>query len=91
MTRKRSRPQSDRSKRNVLGRLSNAEAASVLNCLLQRHPELQPEAEAAAQDVLSDVSFLTVADDVESAVLQFDYDDLNARAGSHSLGVRRTV
>jgi hypothetical protein len=86
MTGKRSRPQSDRGKGNVLGRLSNAEAASVLNCLLQRHPELRTEAETAAQDLLGDVSFSTVADEVESAVLQFDYDDLNARAGGHSWG-----
>lgn len=70
----------------VLERLSSAEAASVLNCLLQRHPKLRSEAETIAADVLSDVSLLTVADDVESAVLQFDYDDLNARAGSHSWG-----
>lgn len=86
MARKRSRPQSDRGKGNVLGRLSHAEAASVLNCLLQRHPELQSEAETAAQDVISDVSLFSVADEVESAVLQFDYDDLNARAGGHSWG-----
>jgi len=89
MTRKRSKPQSNRGKGdrgNVLGRLSSAEAASVLNCLLRRHPELRPEAEAVAADILSDVSFLTVAEDVESAVLQFDYDDLNSRAGGHSWG-----
>jgi hypothetical protein len=89
MTKKRSKPQSNRgkgSRGNVLGRLSSAEAASVLHHLLQRHPELQPEAENAATDILSQVSFLTVADDVESAVLQFDYDDLNSRAGRHSWG-----
>lgn len=89
MTRKHSKPKSNGGKGgtgNVLGRLSSAEAASVLHQLLQRHPELQAEAENTATDILSEVSFLTVADDVESAVLQFDYDDLNSRAGGHSWG-----
>ena len=89
MTRKRSKPQPARDKGgrgNVLERLSGAEAATVLNCLLRRHPELRSEAAAIAVDVLGDVSLLSVAEDVEGAVLQFDYDDLNARAGGHSWG-----
>jgi len=71
---------------SVLERLDSAEAASVLRLLLERHPELRSEAEAIGADLLSDVSFLPVADEVEEAVLQFDYDDLNARAGRHSWG-----
>jgi hypothetical protein len=71
---------------SVLQGLSSEEAASVLKRLLERHPELQSEAKTLAVGVLSDVSFLAVADDVEAAVLQFDYDDLNARAGRHSWG-----
>ena len=71
---------------SVLEKLDGAEAASVLRLLLERHPELRSEAEAIGADVLSDVSFLPVADEVENAVLQFDYDDLNARAGRHSWG-----
>ncbi len=71
---------------SVIERLDSAEAASVLRCLLRRHPELRPEAETIATDLLSDVSSFSVADEVENAVLQFDYDDLNARAGRHSLG-----
>lgn len=89
MASKRAKPESSGDKGGkgrVLGRLSGAEAASVLNCLLQRHPELRSEAETIAADVLSDVSLLDVADEVESAVLQFDYDDLNDRAGGHSWG-----
>jgi len=89
LTRKRSQQESTSDKGgkgDVLGRLSGAEAAAVLNCLLRRHPELRSEAETVAADVLGDVSFLAVADDVESAVLQFDYGDLNARAGGHSWG-----
>lgn len=70
----------------VLERLSAAEAASVLKRVLGHHPELRSEAETLAGDVLSEVSILAIADDVEAAVLQFDYDDLNARAGRHSWG-----
>jgi hypothetical protein len=59
----------------------------VSKCLTRAgHPKLRSEAETIAADVLSDGSLLAVADDVESAVLQFDYDDLNARAGGHSWG-----
>ena len=89
MARKRAKPESNRDKGGrecVLERLSSAEAASVLDCLLHRHPEPHSEAEAIAADVLSDVSLLSVADDVERVVLQFDYDDLNGRAGRHSWG-----
>jgi len=86
MARKRAKPNSAGGRGRVLERLSGAEAASVLKCLLQRHPELQSEAENIAGDLLSDVSLLSVADDVENAVLQFDYDDLNSRAGRHSWG-----
>lgn len=72
--------------RTLLDKLDNAEAASVLRALLDRHSELRPEAEAIARDILAEISLFSVADDVESAVLQYDYDDLNGRAGSHSWG-----
>lgn len=72
--------------RTLLDKLDNAEAASVLRGLLGRHSELRPEAEAIAKDVLTGISPFSVADDVENAVLQYDYDDLNGRAGSHSWG-----
>ena len=89
MARKQAKPESvpdEEGKGGVLEKLKSAEAATVLRCLLQRHPELQSDAEAIAADVLGDVSLLSVADDVENAVLQFDYDDLNSRAGRHSWG-----
>ena len=63
-----------------------AESASVLKALLERHPELRSEAEALGKEALGEVSFLAVAGDVQAAVLQFDYDDLNDRAGAHSWG-----
>jgi len=74
------------SEESILEKLNHSEAASVLRMLLDRHPELRPEAEAIAKGVLSEVSPFTVADDVENAVLQYDYDDLNGRAGRHSWG-----
>ena len=70
----------------ALDKLDAAESASVLKALVDHHPELRPEAESLARDVLGEVSLLSVADDVENAVLQFDYDDLNSRAGGHSWG-----
>ena len=85
--RKAREPSAEKTTNGVsLERLSAAEAASVLKCLLARHPELRPEAEMLAREVLTDVSVMAVADDVGAAVLQFDYDDLNARAGRHSWG-----
>ena len=71
---------------NVLEKLDNAEAASVLRKLLDRHSELRSEAEAIASGMLAEISPFSVADEVEDALLQFDYDDLNGRAGSHSWG-----
>jgi hypothetical protein len=71
---------------NVLHDLDDAEAASVLRKLLDRHPELRAEAETIAREMLIAISPSSVADDVENALLQFDYDDLNGRAGSRSWG-----
>ena len=36
--------------------------------------------------MLVEISPFSVADEVEDALLQFDYDDLNGRARSHSWG-----
>jgi len=74
------------SEANVLDKLDSEEAASVLRKLLERHGELRSEAEAIALGILAEISPLSVADDVENALLQFDYDDLNGRAGGHSWG-----
>lgn len=66
--------------------LTGSQAAAVLQGLLQRRPELRSEAEVLAKEVLGQVSFLDVADDVEAELLQVDYDDLNGRAGRRSFG-----
>lgn len=75
-----------RSNSNILDKLDGAESASVLKALLERRPELRSEAEALGKENLVRVSQFAVANDVADAVLQFDYDDLNSRAGSHSWG-----
>jgi len=71
---------------NLLDKLENAEAATVLKRLVTEHPELRAEAGAMARAVLGEASFLGVAGEVESAILLLDYDDLNSRVGSHSWG-----
>ena len=62
------------------------EAACVLQRLLAIHPELVPEAEEIWRLSMDEVSFETIAFDVESSILSLDLDDLNNRAGSHSWG-----
>ena len=71
---------------NLLDKLDGAEAASVLKTLLDRHGELRSEAETIARAILAEISPFSVADDVADALLQFDYDDLNGRAGGQSWG-----
>ncbi len=71
---------------SLLDKLNGAEAASVLRKLLDRHIELRAEAEAVARDMLAGISPFSVADEIENVLLQFDYDDLNGRAGRRSCG-----
>lgn len=71
---------------SVLDRLKLGEADTVLRRLLTAHPDLGAEAEQIARSVLGEVSFESVADEVEDALRAFDLDDLNSRAGRHSWG-----
>jgi len=50
------------------------------------HPDFRTEAEQAARSLLSQVSFESVADDVEHALRSPDLDDLGSRAGRHRGG-----
>jgi len=89
MAKKNARSKPDRKEEscaNVLDKLDSAEAAAVLGKLLDRHSEFRSEAEAIARDMLTEISPDSIADEIEEALLQFDYDDLNGRAGSHSWG-----
>jgi hypothetical protein len=69
-----------------LDELQPGEAALVLRRLLAGHPELLSEAEEISRSMLGDVSFESIASEVEDSIRQLDLDDLNGRAGRHSWG-----
>lgn len=71
---------------SILERLEGDEAHAVLHGLLAAHPDLRPEAEKAARSLLGQVSFESVAEDVEHALRSLDLDDLGSRAGRHREG-----
>ena len=77
---------SSNTKRALLDQLQPGEAAVVLQRLLALHPELLTEAEAISRATLADVSFESIAGDVEDSIRQLDLDALNGRAGHHSGG-----
>jgi hypothetical protein len=70
----------------MLDQLQSGEAALVLRRLLAGHPELLPEAEEIARCTLGDISFETIASEVEDSIRQLSLDDLDGRAGRHSWG-----
>jgi hypothetical protein len=70
----------------MLERLKPGEAAAILRPLLEAHPELASEAKEMARSLLHDVEFQDVAAEVEEGIRALDYEDLNARAGSHEWG-----
>lgn len=70
----------------VLAKLQSAEAVAVLCMLLERHPELVPEAEEIATGLIIEVDVKAVAEEVGHAILDVDEDDFEARSGSHSSG-----
>jgi hypothetical protein len=69
----------------VLARLASEEAQGVLNELLKRHPNLCAEAEAIVATAVSPCCVDDIASNVHSAVTRSDLEDLNGRAGAHSL------
>ena len=73
-------------KTGLLDHIQPDEAAIVLQRLLTVHPELLAEAEEISRMTLGDVSFESIAGDLEDSIRQLDLDDLNGRAGRHSLG-----
>jgi len=72
--------------RPLLKRLKPGEAAAVLRCLLEAHPDLADEAEGFARSVLHQLKYQDVAAEIEDEIRQLDYEDLNARAGNHEWG-----
>jgi hypothetical protein len=81
-SRRRAKP----SQESILERLSPSEAQTVLQRLLMAHADLRVEVERIARDLLAEVSFESVADDVEDAICALDLDDLGGRAGQHHGG-----
>jgi hypothetical protein len=71
---------------SILERLSPSEAQTVLHRLLTTHADFRVEAEQIARGLLAEVSFESVADNVEDAICAVDLDDLGGRAGQHHGG-----
>jgi hypothetical protein len=67
-------------------RLTPDEARTVLHRLLERHPELQAEADELARNLMPPPAIEEIADEVFCAVTDVDLDALNKRAGSHAGG-----
>lgn len=70
----------------LLDKLSPDEAATVLRYLLDKHPELRPEAQQFATEHVSSFCIEDIARDVHTRITSIDLDALNDRAGSHSWG-----
>jgi hypothetical protein len=70
----------------ILDRLKPEEAQDVLRRILATLPDIRAEVEKIARSLLGEVSFETIADEVEDAVSAFDLDDLHGRAGRHEWG-----
>lgn len=70
----------------LLEHLSPQEAVEVLKHLLEKHPQLRPEAEQFATSFVSSASTEDIAGDVQVRITSIDLDALNGRAGKHSWG-----
>jgi hypothetical protein len=58
----------------------------VLKQLLEKHPELRPEAEQFATHYVSSGSIEDIAQDVQDRITTIDLDEMEGRAGKHSWG-----
>ncbi len=70
----------------LLDRLKPGEAATVFRRLLKAHPDLSSEADEIARSLLRQLEYEDVAAEIEDEIRALDYEDLNARAGSHEWG-----
>ena len=70
----------------LLDRLKPGEAATVFRRLLKAHPDLSSEADEIARLLLRQLEYEDVAAEIEDEIRALDYEDLNARAGSHEWG-----
>jgi hypothetical protein len=70
----------------LLDRLKPDEALTVLRDLLKAHPDLSSEAYEITRSLLRQLEYEDVAAEMEDEIRALDYEDLNARAGSHQWG-----
>jgi hypothetical protein len=70
----------------LLDRLKPGETVTVLRRLLKAHPDLSSEAYGIARSLLRQLAYDDVAAQIEDEIRGLDYEDLNARAGSHEWG-----
>jgi hypothetical protein len=68
---------------SALKSLRPDESRAVLDALLNAHPDLVAEAEGLAANMLDDITWESVAEDVEYALRSLPLEALNDRAGYH--------
>jgi hypothetical protein len=83
---RKGRAASERATHPVLAHLKPEEGAAVLGRLLEAHPDLADEADEIARSLLRQQNYQDVATEIEDEIRALDYEDLNARAGSHERG-----
>jgi len=71
---------------SALDKMAPSELATVLRTLLEKHPNLRPEAEAVAVEMVSFSSVEDVAEDVFDAVTSLGIDAFHGRAGKQPWG-----
>ncbi len=71
---------------SILDYLNAGEAGNVLRRLLAAHPDLRAETEKIARSLLGEVTFESIAGDLEDAIRALDWDDIHGRAGRHEWG-----
>lgn len=71
---------------SVLDKMAPSELATVLRALLKKHPDLRPEAESIAVEMVSSPSVENIAEDVLDAVTSLGIDSFHERAGKQSWG-----
>lgn len=71
---------------SALERLRPDEHVHILKALLAKHPDLRPEAEVLAAELVSAASSSQVAEQVRTLIGLYDIEDLNRRTSDHSWG-----
>jgi hypothetical protein len=75
-----------RRKPSAIRKRKPEEAQSILERILERHPELRIEAETSAHDPGGEESVEWTAESISNDLLALDVEDLYSRAGSDRWG-----